>query len=79
MLYFKVVKSGRIERPRNPFPKKLARNGGPHGIYEVKEGELFTGKEMIKIDLLDDWYIGIDIPSSKVYFTDGSRYALKED
>lgn len=78
MKYFKVVKSGRIERPRNPFPKKLARDGGPHGIYEVREGELFTSKEMIEIDLFDDWYIGIHIPSSKVYFADGSRYALED-
>lgn len=73
-LYFMVVENGRIERPKNPFPKKLSRDGGLYNLFPVFKGELFTPKEMIKIDLLDDWYIGVEIDPKETFIAAGSRF-----
>lgn len=75
-LYFMVLKNGHIERPKNPFPKKLSRDGGPYNLFPVYRGELFTPKEMIKVDLLDDWYISVEIDPNETFIAAGSRFSF---
>lgn len=75
-LYFMVVKNGRIERSKNPFPKKLSRDGGSYNLFPVYKDELFTPKEMIKIDLPDDWCVSVEIDPQETFIATGSRFPL---